>query len=155
MQQTLNEYKAGVRVVEVQLQKADAPDQGGVVDAFRDVEDADQERETSINTAIAQQNRIVPEARGEAAQILQDAQAYRDRVIAEAEGEAERFNQIYDEYRKAPVVTRQRMYLETIEEVYGRANMIVLDDNSGSDVIPYLPLDQLGNRNNPPRTGGQ
>lgn len=155
MQQTLDEYKAGVRVVEVQLQKADAPDQGGVVDAFRDVEDAGQERETTINTALAQQNTIVPQARGEAAQILQDAQAYRDRVIAEAEGEAERFNQIYEEYRKAPVVTRQRMYLETIEEVYARGDTIILDDNAGSGVVPYLPLDQLTNRNNPPRTGGQ
>ncbi|MGB3456788.1 MAG: FtsH protease activity modulator HflK, partial [Litorimonas sp.] len=155
MQETLDEYRAGVRVVEVQLQKADAPDQGGVVDAFRDVEDAGQEAETIINQARASENNIVPEARGEAAQILQDAQAYRDRVIAEAEGEAERFNQIYAEYAKAPVVTRQRMYLETIEEVYGRGNMIVLDDNEGSGVVPYLPLDQLGNRNNAPRTGGQ
>ncbi len=155
MQETLDEYKAGVRVVEVQLQKADAPDQGGVVDAFRDVEDAGQEAETTINNAIATQNNIVPEARGEAAQILQDAQAYRDRVIAEAEGEAERFNQIYEEYRKAPVVTRQRMYLETIEDVYGRGNKIILDDNAGSGVVPYLPLDQLSGRNNTPRTGGQ
>lgn len=155
MQQTLDEYKAGVRVVEVQLQKADAPDQGGVVDAFRDVEDAGQERETTINQAIASQNTIVPEARGEAAQVLQDAQAYRDRVIAEAEGEAERFNQIYEEYRKAPVVTRQRMYLETIEDVYGRGDKIILDDAAGSGVVPYLPLDQLGNRNTNSRPGGQ
>jgi membrane protease subunit HflK len=155
MQETLDEYKAGVRVVEVQLQKADAPDQGGVVDAFRDVEDAGQERETTINQAIASQNTIIPEARGEAAQILQDAQAYRDRVIAEAEGEAERFNLIYDEYRKAPVVTRQRMYLETIEEVYGTGEKIVLDDAAGSGIVPYLPLDQLSNRNASPRTGGQ
>lgn len=155
MQQTLDEYKAGVRVVEVQLQKADAPDQGGVVDAFRDVVDAAQERETTINQAIASQNTIVPEARGVAAQILQDAEAYRDRVIAEAEGEAERFNQIYEEYRKAPVVTRQRMYLETIEEVYRPAEKIILDSDAGSGVVPYLPLDQLGNRNTQRPSGGQ
>lgn len=147
MQQTLNEYKAGVRVVEVQLQKADAPDQGGVVDAFRDVVDAAQERETTINQAVASQNTIVPEARGVASQILQDAEAYRDRVIAEAEGEAERFNLIYQEYRRAPVVTRQRMYLETIEEVYAPADKIILDSEAGSGIVPYLPLDQLGNRN--------
>ena len=146
MQQTLDEYKAGVRVVEVQLQKADAPDQGGVVAAFRDVVDAAQERETSINRAVAQQNTIVPEARGEAAQILQDAEAYRDRVIAEAQGEAERFNKIYEEYRKAPRVTRQRLYLETMEEVYGPANKTILDSEGGSGVVPYLPLDQLSNR---------
>lgn len=146
MQETLDEYKAGVRVVEVQLQKADAPDQGGVVAAFRDVVDAAQERETSINNALAIQNTVVPQARGEAAQILQDAEAYRDRVIAEAKGEAERFNQIYTEYRKAPVVTRQRLYLETIEQVYGPAEKVILDSDSGSGVVPYLPLDQLGNR---------
>lgn len=152
MQSTLNEYKAGVRVVEVQLQKADAPDQGGVVAAFRDVVDAAQERETTINQAVAVQNTIVPEARGEASQILQDAEAYRDRVIAEAKGEAERFNKIYAEYRKAPEVTRQRLYLETIEEIYGPAEKIILDSDSGSGVVPYLPLDQL-NRNR--KTGGQ
>lgn len=146
MQETLDEYKAGVRVVEVQLQKADAPDQGGVVAAFRDVVDAAQERETSINNALAIQNTVVPQARGEAAQILQDAEAYRDRVIAEAKGEAERFNQIYTEYKKAPVVTRQRLYLETIEQVYGPAEKVILDSDSGSGVVPYLPLDQLGNR---------
>ncbi len=153
MQTTLDEYKAGVRVVEVQLQKADAPDQGGVVAAFRDVVDAAQERETVINQATAQQNTIVPVARGEAAQILQDAEAYRDRVIAEAKGEAERFNKVYDEYRKAPQVTRQRLYLETIEEVYGPAEKIILDSDGGSGVVPYLPLDQLGNRARAQRSG--
>jgi membrane protease subunit HflK len=152
MQQTLNEYKAGVRVVEVQLQKADAPDQGNVVDAFRDVVDAAQERETTINQATAVQNDVVPRARGRAAEILQQAEAYRDSVIAEAEGEAERFNLIYQEYRLAPVVTRQRMYLETIEEVYAPAEKIILDSDAGSGVIPYLPLDKLGS--NTPR-GGQ
>lgn len=152
MQVTLDEYGAGVRVVEVQLQKADAPDQGGVVDAFRDVVDAEQERETTINQAVAQQNTLVPEARGVASQILQDAEAYRDRVIAEAEGEAERFNQIYEEYRKAPVVTRQRMYLETVEEVYGRGEVIILDTEAGSGIVPYLPLNQLNQR---PPAGGQ
>ena len=152
MQDVLNEYQAGVRVVEVQLQKADAPDQGNVVDAFRDVVDAAQERETTINQATAVQNDVVPRARGDAAQILQEAEGYRDSVIAEAEGEAERFNLIYQEYRQAPVVTRQRMYLETIEDVYGPAEKIVLDTDSGSGVVPYLPLDKLG-ANRP--SGGQ
>ena len=146
MQETLDEYKAGVRVVEVQLQKADAPDQGNVVDAFRDVVDADQDAETLINEATAYRNDVVPRARGEAAQIIQDAEAYRDRVIAEAQGEAERFNKIYEEYRKAPEVTRQRLYLETIEEVYGPAEKVILDSDGGSGVVPYLPLDQLNNQ---------
>jgi membrane protease subunit HflK len=145
MQDTLDEYGAGIEVVEVQLQKADAPD-GKVVDAFRDVVDATQEKETSINEATAYQNTVVPKARGEAAQILQDAEAYKGRVIAEAKGEAERFNLILGEYKAAPRVTRQRMYLETIEEVYKDADKILLDSDAGSGVVPYLPLDQLGKK---------
>jgi membrane protease subunit HflK len=145
MQSTLDEYGAGIEVVEVQLQKADAPD-GKVVDAFRDVVDATQEKETSINEATAYQNTVVPKARGEAAQILQDAEAYKGRVVAEAKGEAERFNLILGEYQAAPRVTRQRMYLETIEEVYKDADKILLDSDAGSGVVPYLPLDQLGKR---------
>jgi len=116
MQSTLDEYGAGIEVVEVQLQKADAPD-GKVVDAFRDVVDATQEKETLINEATAYQN-----------------------------GEAERFNLILGEYKAAPRVTRQRMYLETIEEVYKDADKILLDSDAGSGVVPYLPLDQLGKK---------
>ena len=142
-QRTLDEYQAGVRIVEVQLQKADAPDQGGVVDAFRDVVDAEQDAETTVNEATRYQNDVVPRARGDAAKILQDAEGYRDSVIAEAKGEAERFNLIYEEYKAAPRVTRQRMYLETIEEVYKDADKIVLGSEAGSGVVPYLPLDQL------------
>jgi len=138
-------YGAGIEVVEVQLQKADAPD-GKVVDAFRDVVDATQEKETLINEATAYQNTVVPKARGEAAQITQDAEAYKGRVIAEAKGEAERFNLILGEYKAAPRVTRQRMYLETIEEVYKDADKILLDSDAGSGVVPYLPLDQLGKK---------
>ncbi|GHA83001.1 protease modulator HflK [Algimonas arctica] len=152
MQNVLDEYKTGVRIVEVQLQKADAPDQGNVVDAFRDVVDAAQERETTINEATSVQNDVVPRARGDAAQILQEAAGYRDSVIAEAKGEAERFNLIYQEYRLAPVVTRQRMYLETIEEVYAPAEKIILDSDAGTGIVPYLPLDKIGA--NRPR-GGQ
>ena len=145
MQATLDEYGAGIEVVEVQLQKADAPD-GKVVDAFRDVVDATQEKETLINEATAYQNTVVPKARGEAAQILQDAEAYKGRVVAEAKGEAERFNLVLGEYKAAPRVTRQRMYLETIEEVYKDADKILLDSDAGSGVVPYLPLDQLGKK---------
>ncbi|WP_371398345.1 FtsH protease activity modulator HflK [Fretibacter rubidus] len=143
MQLTLDEYKAGIDVVEVQLQKADAPE-GRVVDAFREVVDATQEKETLINQATAVQNTLVPAARGDAAKILQDAEAYKGRVVAEARGEAERFNLILEEYTAAPRVTRQRMYLETIEEVYAPAEKIILDSSAGSGVVPYLPLDRLG-----------
>ena len=145
MQRTLDEYGAGIEVVEVQLQKADAPD-GRVVDAFRDVVDATQEKETLINEATAYQNTVVPKARGEAAQILQDAEAYKGRVVAEAKGEAERFTLVLGEYKAAPRVTRQRMYLETIEEVYKDADKILLDSDAGSGVVPYLPLNELNKK---------
>lgn len=142
MQQTLDEYGAGIEVVEVQLQKADAPD-GRVVDAFRDVVDATQEKETLINEATAYQNTVVPQARGAAAKIIQDAEGYKGQVVAEAKGEAERFTLILGEYKAAPRVTRQRMYLETIEEVYKDADKVLLDSDAGSGVVPYLPLNEL------------
>jgi len=82
----------------------------------------------------------------EAAQIIQEAEAYKGRVVAEAKGEAERFNLILKEYQAAPRVTRQRMYLETIEQVYSPADKIILDSSAGSGVVPYLPLDQLGKK---------
>ncbi len=146
MQETLDEYAAGVEIVEVQLQKADPPEAGGVIDAFRDVVNAAQDAETVVNTATAYQNKVVPEARGEAAQIIQDAEAYKGKVVAEARGEAERFKLVLGEYRAAPEVTRQRIYLETIEEVYAPAEKIILDEGAGSGVVPYLPLDKLGAR---------
>jgi len=145
MQKVLDEYEAGVEVVEVQLQKADPPE-GAVINAFRDVVNAAQDAETTVNEATAYQNKVVPEARGEAAQIIQDAEAYKGRVIAEATGEAKRFELILEEYTLAPRVTRQRMYLETMEDVYGPADKIILDDAAGSGVVPYLPLDQLKTR---------
>lgn len=145
MQRTLDEYKAGIEVVEVQLQKADAPD-GRVVDAFRDVVDAEQEKETLINEATAYQNTVVPAARGAAAKIIQDAEGYKGKVVAEAKGEAERFKLVLGEYKAAPRVTRQRMYLETIEEVYKDADKILLDGDAGSGVVPYLPLNELNKK---------
>jgi len=144
MQETLNEYNAGVEVVEVQLQKADPP--SAVVESFRDVVNAAQDAETKVNQATAIKNDIVPKARGEAAQIIQDAEAYKGRVVAEAEGEAQRFILVLEEYKAAPRVTRERIYLETIEEVYAPAEKIILDNQAGSGVVPYLPLDQLGKK---------
>ncbi|MGJ8563496.1 MAG: FtsH protease activity modulator HflK [Alphaproteobacteria bacterium] len=151
MQETLNEYEAGVEVVEVQLQKADPPEAGNVIDAFRDVVNAAQDAETVVNEATAYQNQVVPEARGEASQIIQDAEAYKGKVVAEARGEAERFKLVLAEYLAAPEVTRKRIYLETMEEVYAPADKIILDKGAGSGVVPYLPLDKL---NAKPR-GGQ
>lgn len=141
MQATLDEYEAGVAIVEVQLQKADPP--GEVVEAFRDVVNAAQDAETVINQATEYSNKVIPEAEGTAAKIIQDAEAYKGRVTAEAKGEAERFRLVHKEYKAAPRVTRQRMYLETIEEVYKDSNKIVLDSGAGSGVVPYLSLDEL------------
>jgi len=98
-------------------------------------------------------NKVVPEARGKAAQITQSAEAYREQTVAEAKGATSRFLQVYDEYKKAPDVTRQRMYLETMERLFGGTDKIIVDQGGG--VVPYLPLDQLSRRpQTPPQTGG-
>jgi membrane protease subunit HflK len=146
LQELLDEYEAGVLVNDVQFQKTDPPAE--VVDDFLDVVNASQEAERAINEARAYRNTKVLEAEGEAAKLIQQAEGYRDRVIADAEGEAQRFELIYGEYKLAPQVTRQRMYLETMELVYGDAEKIVLDGDAGSGVVPYLPLDQLNKKGN-------
>ncbi len=103
---------------------------------------ADQER--FQNEADAYANDIVPQARGEAARIVENASAYRDQVVAEATGEADRFLSVFEEYRKAPEVTRQRIYLETMERVLAGTDKIIIDQSGGgSGVVPYLPLDRL------------
>ena len=146
LQELLDEYESGVLVNDVQFQKTDPPTE--VVDDFLDVVNASQEAERAINEARAYRNKIVLEAEGEAAKLIQQAEGYRDRVIADAEGEARRFELIYGEYKLAPQVTRQRMYLETLEKVYSDSEKIVLDGDAGSGVVPYLPLDQLNKKGN-------
>ena len=146
IQQTLDEYGAGINVVRVNFDKADPPQQ--VIDAFRDVQAAAQDRDTAEKQAEAYANERLAQARGEAAQIRQEAEGYRARVVNEAKGEAARFNSIYDEYRQAPEVTRKRMYLETMEKVLGDVDKIIVDEgmtggNGGSGVVPYLPLNEL------------
>ncbi|MEO1039757.1 MAG: FtsH protease activity modulator HflK [Pseudomonadota bacterium] len=140
IQATMDEYRAGVQVLNVNLQTAQPPDP--VVEAFRDVDAAAQDAERVRLEATAYANQVVPNARGDAARLTQQAQAYRDSVIAEAEGQADRFNAIYTEYAQAPEVTRQRMFLETMERVLGRSELIILDGDGGA--VPYLPLDRLG-----------
>jgi modulator of FtsH protease HflK len=148
MQKTLDSYGAGVEITGIQMKKADPP--AKVIDAFRDVQAAKADQERLQNEANAYANRVVPEARGAAERILQAAQGYRDQTVAEATGEAARFEKVYDEYRKAPDVTRKRMFLETMERVYGDTDKIILDDKGGSGVVPYLPLNELTR----PRSGG-
>jgi modulator of FtsH protease HflK len=144
MQSTLDRYGSGIQITQVQLQKADVPAQ--VIDAFKDVQAARIDLERAKNEARTYTNKVVPEARGRAAQITQSAEAYREQTVAEAKGASSRFRQIYEEYKKAPEVTRQRMYLETMERLFGGTDKIIVDSTTGSGVVPYLPLDQLMRR---------
>lgn len=145
MQETLDEYGAGVRITQVQLQKVDPP--GEVIEAFRDVQAARADAERSQNEAQTYANEIIPQARGEAARILENAAAYREQTIAEAEGQADRFISVYEQYALAPEVTRKRLFLETMERVFGGMNKVILEEGaSGTGVVPYLPLGEV-NRN--------
>ncbi len=140
MQDLLDRYGAGIRVDQVQLLKVDPPTQ--VIDAFRDVQAAAADKERLQNEAASYASRVVPEARGDAERILQGAQAYRAQSVAEATGQSARFLKIYGEYKKAPDVTRQRMYLETMERIMSGTDKIIVDTKTG--VIPYLSLRPLG-----------
>ena len=142
LQRTLDQYGAGIEVQQIQLQKVDPPAQ--VIDAFRDVQAARADLERSVNEAQTYANTVVPEAKGRAAQIHQAAEAYRSQTVAEATGQAARFSKIYDEYKKAPDVTRERMYLETMERVLGGSDKVIVDQGAGgTGVVPYLPLSEL------------
>ncbi|PPD41608.1 MAG: FtsH protease activity modulator HflK [Methylocystis sp.] len=140
MQKVLEEYHAGVLVLQVLLLSVDPPQQ--VIAAFRDVTAAQQDLQRLRNEADAYANRVVPEARGAAAQILQQAEAYREQIVAEAQGQASRFDQIYAQYKNAPAITRERLYIETMERVLGGAEKVILDDpaKGGSSVAPFMPL---------------
>ena len=146
IQEILDEYNSGIQITQVQTQKAAPPDQ--VIDAFRDVQAARADMERSKNEAEAYANDVIPRARGEAAKILQAAEAYKKQVVAKAEGEASRFLSIYNEYAQAKQVTQERMFLETMEKVLADINKIIIDKNSGSGVVPYLPLKELGTGQN-------
>jgi len=140
-QQILDEYGSGIQITQVQTQQADPPAQ--VIDAFRDVQAARADRERAKNEAEAYANDVIPRARGEAEQVLQQAEAYKKEVVAKAEGEASRFLAIYNEYKNAKQVTQERMYLETMEKVLADIDKVIIDKNTGSGVVPYLPLPEL------------
>jgi membrane protease subunit HflK len=155
MQRTLDHYNAGIMIQQVQLQKVDPPAQ--VIDSFRDVQAARADLERAQNEAQTYANRVVPEARGRVAQIVQNAEAYREQTVAEAQGQTARFTKIYDEYKKAPDVTRQRMYLETMERLFGNTDKIILDTGGSGQsggVVPFLPLNEL-TRRTPPAGGAR
>ena len=156
MQKTLDGYGAGILIQQVQLQKVDPPTQ--VIDSFRDVQAARADLERAQNEAQTYANRVVPEARGRVAQIIQNAEAYREQTVAEATGQTSRFTKIYEEYTKAPDVTRQRMYLETMERLFSGTDKIILDAGNGSQgggVVPYLPLNELTRRAPAPAGGAR
>jgi membrane protease subunit HflK len=161
MQRTLDRYGAGIQVTQVQLQKVDPPAQ--VLDSFRDVQAARSNAERAQNEAQTYANRVIPESRGRAAQITQAAEAYREQTVAEATGQSARFLRIYDEFKKAPDVTRQRMYLETMERVFEGTDKIIIDSGKQNGVVPYLSLNDLARQQesqpqtqpqSPPQAGG-
>ena len=142
VQHTLDGYESGVRIKRIILDKADPPKE--VIDAFREVQAAEQTRDTLQKQADAYSNKVTAAARGKAAQLLQEAQGYSAQVVNQAEGEASRFDSVYKAYAQAKEVTRKRLYLETMEEVLGSANKVIMDEKgSASGVVPYLPLNQL------------
>ena len=146
IQRTLDDYGAGVQVTEVQLLKVDPPAE--VIDAFRDVQRARADQERLRNEAEAYRNDIIPRARGDAERLTQEAEAYKQEVVARAQGDAERFDSVYAAYSSAQDVTRQRIYLETLEEVLRNANKVIIDKDAGGGqgVVPYLPLNELQRR---------
>lgn len=151
IQQTLDSYGAGVTILRVNFDRADPPRE--VIDSFREVQAAEQERDRLQSQADAYANRVLAGARGESAQLLEEAEAYRAQVVNEAEGEASRFEAVLGEYSNAPEVTRKRLYLETMERVLGDVDKIIVDDGigggegGGQGVIPFLPINELTRRN--------
>jgi membrane protease subunit HflK len=145
IQVTLDSYESGVQIVRVNFDGADPPPQ--VIDAFRDVQAAEQDRDTEEKRAEAYANQKLAAARGAVAQLLQEAEGYRAQVVNEAKGEAARFESVYNEYVLAPEVTRKRLYLETMERVLGNVDKIIIDESvggsGGQGVVPYLLLNEL------------
>ena len=146
IQETLNDYESGINIVRVNLDTADPPAE--VIDAFREVQAAEQERDRLQRQADAYANRVLAEARGEAAQVVQQSEGYRARVVNEAIGEASRFIAVAQEFNRAPEVTQRRLYLETIERTLGQLDKVLIDETSGAGqdgqgIVPYLPLNEL------------
>lgn len=146
LQALLDYYGAGVTITGVKLLAVDPPKQ--VIEAFHDVNNARQDLDRQRNEANAYRNDILPRAKGEAEKMLQDAMAYKERQVKDAQGEADRFNSVYDSYKVNAAVTRERLYLETMQEVLGRSNKVLIDKNGGSGVVPYLPLPEVQKRAN-------
>lgn len=144
IQQTLDSYGAGLNVNAISIEDAAPPRE--VADAFDEVQRAEQDEDRFVEESNQYSNQRLGQARGEAAQIREEAAAYKNRIVQEAEGEAQRFVSVYDEYAKAPDVTRKRLFLETMEQVLKGSNKVIVDEKDGQGVVPYLPLPELQKR---------
>jgi membrane protease subunit HflK len=147
LQRFLDTYQTGISVTQVNVQSAAAPRE--VQEAFDDVIRAREDEQRSRNQAETYANGVVPEARGQSQRIIEDANGYRDEVVSRAKGEADRFTKLLTEYRKAPDVTRERLYLETMQDVYSNTSKVLVSGDKGNNLL-YLPLDKMvqGSRNN-------
>ncbi len=143
IQKVMDDYESGIQVTSVNLQDAQPPEQ--VQSAFEDAIKAREDKQRLINEAEAYANDIVPKARGAAARLMQEAEGYQSRIMSAAEGDVSRFTQILAEYKKAPEITRKRIYLETIEEVMANTNTVMVDVKGGNNLM-YLPLDKLASK---------
>ncbi len=142
MQNMLDRYKVGIEVVAINLQQDGVRPPEQVQAAFDDVLKAGQERERAKNEAQAYANDVVPRARGAASRLTEEAEGYRARIVAQAEGDANRFSSVLAEYQKAPQVTRDRMYVDTMQQIYSNVTKVMVDSKSGSNLL-YLPLDKI------------
>jgi len=157
IQGSLDAFDSGILITGVKLEKADPPPT--VIDAFEEVQRAEQNQNKFIREAEQYRNKLLGEARGEASKIVEDAKGYKARVVNEADGEAQRFVSVYNEYAKAKDVTRKRLFLETLEEVLSNSNKVIIEQGQGgAGVVPYLPLPEVAKRNKASGTqptGGQ
>ncbi|MBL0935353.1 MAG: FtsH protease activity modulator HflK [Rhizobiaceae bacterium] len=155
MDTSVNDYGAGLVINAISIEDAAPPRE--VADAFEEVQRAEQDEDRFVEESNQYSNQQLGAARGEAAQVREEAAAYRNRVVQEARGEAQRFISVYDEYAKAPDVTRQRLFIETMENVLGNSNKVIVEQgaNAGQGVVPYLPLPELDARRNAPTASTQ
>ena len=145
MQKILDDYKTGIQITQVNLTDVQPPEE--VKEAMDDVNGAIQDRNKAIEQAKAYRNDIIPRARGQAQQVIEDAKAYYEKVKANAGGDSERFRQIYNEYRKNPEVTKRRLYIDAMEQIFTGSEKLILDKKGAGGVVPFLPLNNFDNFN--------
>ena len=149
LQKTLNSYRSGIRIENVKLQDVHPPEQ--VRGAFKDVVSAREDKEKMIKEADGYRNNLIPRARGEAVQVVNQAKAYAEEVINLARGRSDRFISVYEEYKLAKAVTRERILLDTMEEILPKVNKVIADPEMGKNMLPFLPLNQLQQAAEPKR----